>query len=359
MADQASPNPTLRKGGRPSKWSVSTSAIVGHAPSPVDPVSLAKAHAAAASGDPADLMLTLYELVETSRHQEAGIVARAALDANQAKLPGISTARLMCLAIGASVTARADLIIDLRGIATEVRLSSSMFEMGRQQTSLRAHPVDLDKSVNIALAEANVLADGLDQIADGKAVTMTRVITALSRFGLLQLAKNLIDTFTVETTCSGLAVAHAAATRRHYGPARGLAANLEIIGEEPWNIAARTSACACLVEQGRPEEGLDHLAVALARPDVYSARAAKKALSHAGRGDLASTAGKLVAAYETGRGVEDALDMSGAILIGIGRRDMVEILLRGLRRKIGATFTFEKRIAYDNHPLVAAKGVGR
>lgn len=306
------------------------------------------------SDDPSSLLMVLADAVEAGDHRLAGTIARRSLSQNMRDLPGIGAERLHAMAISGAVATSTTTVSDLTDVARQLRDAAVMHQIGFGITSARTKPSSLNDSLEAAVARSERLADDLDAVAKGQRVQLAPLVRSLSFFGLLNIARGLARICTFPNGISGLDVAVAAQIRHRVGPARGLRAQLAIIERDPGNTAARNSACACLVDLGLAEDGLDHLAVSLLRPDHFVGNTGRRALRQAGYPHLANLADQIAVEMRLRHPSEPTghvLLLATEILMGIDRQAQAELSMVGLLRATSATLVFEQRQRYDGAAL--------
>lgn len=341
----------------PALWAIDSVASINAEPLPVDDLER-RAAIAIKSADTSGLLMVLAEAVEFGHHRIAGSVARASLDKNMQELPGVSAERLHAMAIAGGIAVDVATVSDLAVVAEQLRNSAVMHEIGFGLTSSRANPTTVAASLAGAGARAERLASALDRIGAGKPTKLVPAVRALSFFGLLSIARGLARTTTFDSGTSALNVSVAAQIRHRVGAARGLRAQLEILEHDPGNTAARNSACACLVDLGMAEAGLDHLAVSLLRPDHYVGNTGRRALREAGYPGLAQLANH-ISVLMRDRYPEDppheVVRHAANILAGIRRRTQTELAMLNLVGKLAPERVFAGRTKVDDETAGAVR----
>ena len=359
MSSISLPTVSITQGApnQPAVWAIDGSAQMNARPIFVDGLE-ARASRAHATGEASGLLMVLAEAIEFGHHRIAGQVARASLELNMRELPGVGAGRLHAMAIAGGVATDVATVADLAQVADQLRNSAVMHEIGFGLTSARLDPNSLARSLQDAAEKANSLADSLERVAGGSPMQLVPLIRELSFFGLLNIARGLAQVTTFGTGAAYLDVAIAAQVRHRVGAGRGLQAQLEIIEHSPGSTAARNSACACLVDLGMAEAGLDHLAVSLLRPDHYVGNTGRRALREAGYEDLAALADEIADVMKDLRPHEAPLRvavLAAEILSGIRRRTATELAMLNLVGRIPAVQILEERARVDAATASAAR----
>lgn len=303
---------------------------------------------ARAVNDHAALRLILQEATVTWHPDLAAIAARTLLDANQNTIPDITTGRLHANVMGGTAWARTQIpavVGDALLLADALEDEAAMYALGLAVDTNRADGgASLAASISQAIDACVELVALLRAFAGGQPFVAHRLMHLLSVFALTPLSYGISSMCSSSTGIDGLRVTYAAQMRHQVGSRHGLDANLDVLADDPGNIAARTSACACLVDLGQPEAGLDHLAVALLDPDSFSANALGRALRLAHYTHLADAAERLKLLVVCGPDSE-AKVLASKIMTATGRREFAEVALSGLTAPTSRVFA--ARVALD------------
>jgi hypothetical protein len=240
---------------------------------------VAEVNAAVASGDVASLLMSLSKGLIDGQPDLSKQLAGAAIEKNMRELPGIGPERLHAIVIGGSAGTEVLGVGNLRLLADNLRRAAEMWQIAFPVLTSRQPGRRLEDSTTRAVTRAGRLADELDALARGEFVVLRDVVNELNFFGRTDVTLALSRLTRFDDGVSPLDVANGAWLRRNVSPAAGLAHQRRLLELDPYNTAARNSACGCLVDLGRAREGVADLAFSLLlRPDHHTGNTATRTL---------------------------------------------------------------------------------